>query len=49
MESEIKLSRKASDRFVKVVETRTTDAQGQTYVQRMRERAEVARRKHAAV
>jgi len=49
IESEIKLSRKASDRFVKVIETRTTDPQGQTYAQRMRERADVARRKHPAV
>ena len=49
LETEIKLSKKASARFVEIVETKTTDARGRSYAQRMRERAELARKKHAAV
>jgi len=48
IESEIKLSAKASARFVEVTETKTTDASGRTYAERMREKAELARRTHAS-
>ena len=49
IESEIRLSRKASARFVEVMETTTTDPRGRPYADRMREKAASARRKHAAV
>jgi len=45
MESVINLSPKASERFLEVVEKKSTDSAGRTYVERMRAKADKAARR----
>jgi hypothetical protein len=47
IESVVKLSWDESAEFAKIVETPATDPEGRTYAERMREKAEKARRKHS--